>query len=159
MATLLSLNVSHGQIAVFDATLNQPFNDWTDRNFLQGFTWSLGSVSFRAVVENGLHLIEIDIVENVGDVHPEAIRVLEVPFEISANGAIEIGSIAETVPLSLKMVKYLLRCEFLHPAGARGDRVRMSFGQRDPLRFAIVRADPELSATGELLTTAHPAPG
>jgi len=35
----------------------------------------------------------------------------------------------------------------------------LTFAKKDAPRFAVVRADPELSANGELLTTAQPAPG
>jgi len=159
MATTVGVEVSYGQLAVFASSLMQPFNDWTDRHVSQGFAWRPGSVSFRSLVEAGRHLIEIDVANHVGVVRPEAVRVIEVPFEIPADGAVEIGSIAETVPLSLPAGSFLLRCEFLQSTGTEGERVRLTFAKMDAPHFAIVRADPELSASGELLTTAQPAPG
>ena len=159
MATTVGLEVSYGQLAVFASSLKQPFNDWADQNVSQGFAWRPGSVSFRSMVEAGRHSIEIDVANHVGAIHPDAVRVVEVPFEIPADGAVEVGSIAETVPLSLPAGSFLLRCEFLQPAGAAGERVRLTFAKKDAPRFAVVRADPELSASGELLTTAQPAPG
>lgn len=159
MATTVDLEVSYGQLAVFASSLKQPFNDWTDQHVSQGFAWRPGSVSFRSMVEAGRHSIEIDVANHVGAVHADAVRVVEVPFEIPADGAVEVGSIAETVPLSLPAGSFLLRCEFLQPAGAAGERVRLTFAKKDAPRFAVVRADPELSASGELLTTAQPAPG
>jgi hypothetical protein len=159
MATTVDLEVSYGQLAVFASSLKQPFNDWTDQHVSQGFAWRPGSVSFRSMVEAGRHSIEIDVANHVGAVHADAVRVVEVPFEIPADGAVEVGSIAETVPLSLPAGSFLLRCEFLQPAGAAGERVRLTFAKKGAPRFAVVRADPELSASGELLTTAQPAPG
>lgn len=159
MPTTVDLEVSYGQLAVFASSLKQPFNDWTDQHVSQGFAWRPGSVSFRSIVEAGRHSIEIGVANHVGAVHADAVRVVEVPFEIPADGAVEVGSISETVPLSLPAGSFLLRCEFLQPAGAAGQRVRLTFAKKDAPRFAVVRADPELSASGELLTTAQPAPG
>lgn len=158
MATTVALELSYGQLAVFASSLTQPFNDWTDQHVSQGFAWRPGSVSFRSMVEAGRHSIEIDVANHASAVHPDAVRVVEVPFEIPADGAVEVGSIAETVPLSLPAGSFLLRCEFLRPAGTAGERVRLTFAKKDVPRFAVVRADPELSAGGELLTTAQPAP-
>lgn len=44
-----SLEIAYGQIGVFDASLAQPFNDWTDAHVRQGFSWRSGSVSFRTL--------------------------------------------------------------------------------------------------------------
>lgn len=159
MATTVDLDISYGQLVVFASSLKQPFNDWTDQHVSQGFAWRPGSVSFRSLVEAGRHSIEIDVANHAGAVHPDAVRVIEVPFEIPTDGAVEVGSIAETVPLSLPAGSFLLRCEFLQPAGTAGGHVRLTFSKKHPPRFAVVRADPELSADGELLTSAQPAPG
>jgi hypothetical protein len=159
MTTKVSVEVSYGQLAVFASSLKQPFNDWTDRHVAQGFAWRPGSVSFRSMVEAGQHSVEIDVANQVGAVHHDAVRAVEVPFEVPADGAVEVGSIADTVPLSLPAGSFLLRCEFLRPAGTAGERVRLTFAKKDAPRFAVVRADPELSIDGELLTTAQPALG
>lgn len=157
MATSFGVEVSYGQLAVFASSLKQPFNDWTDQHFGQGFAWRPGSVSFRSMVEAGLHLVEIDVANEMGTVHADALRAVEVPFEVPADGAVEVGSIPETVLLSLPPGPFLLRCEFLQPAGTGGERVRLTFARSDAPRFAVVRADPELSIIGELLTVAQPA--
>jgi hypothetical protein len=159
MATAVGVEVSYGQFAVFASSLKQPFNDWTDQHVAQGFAWRPGSVSFRCMVEAGRHSIEIDVANRVGSVHPEAVRVIDVPFEIPADGAVELGSITETVPLLLPAGSFLLRCEFLQPSDIAGERVRLTFAKQEVPHFAIVRADSELSSSGELLKTAQPAPG
>jgi hypothetical protein len=159
MSTSIGLEVSFGQLAVFIPSLTQPFNDWTDRHVSQGFSWRPGSVSFRSVTESGWHRIEIDILDRVGAVHSEAVRVIEVPFEVPKDGAIEIGSISESVPFSLPAGTFLLRCEFLKPVIHGEERVRLTFARGETPRFAVVRADSGLSVTGDLLTTAHPASG
>jgi hypothetical protein len=159
MATTIRCEVSYSQLSVFLGTLPQPFNDWSDQHVAQGFAWRPGSVSFRTMLEAGPHAIDIEVVDRAGPVHPDAVRAVEVPFEVLADGAIEIGSITETVPLTVPPGAFLLRCEFLRAAGADGQRVRLIFARKDAPRFAVVRADSDLSIDGELLTSAHPAPG
>ncbi len=157
MAKVITTNVSHSQLAVFVSTLQDPFNNWTDRHVEQGFSWRPGSVSFRTLEEAGPHSIDIDVVEHAGQIHPDAVRVVEVPFEIPAGCFVDIGSIAETMPLSLPTGSFLLRCEFLRVSDALGNHVRLTFANKDTPRFAIIRADSELTADGDLLTTAQPA--
>jgi len=157
MSTSFGVEVSFGQLAVFVQSLRQPFNDWTDRHVSQGFAWRPGSVSFRSVAESGWHQIEIVVADRMGAVHSEAVRVIEVPFQVPEGGAMEIGSISASVPLSLPAGAFLLRCEFLKPADSGGERARLTFARGEALRFAVVRADADLSVSGDLLTTAQPA--
>jgi Competence protein J (ComJ) len=159
MPAAIQVDVSYSQLAVFASELTQPFNDWTDRHVSQGFAWRPGSVSFRSMVEAGSHEVEVKIVQHMGATHPEALRIIEVPFAIADDGEIEVGSIAETVPLSLPAGDFLLRCEFLQPASSALNRVRLTFAKKSAPRFAVVLADRALSVSGDLLTTAKPAPG
>ena len=156
--TAVRLEVSYGQLAVFVSSLEHPFNDWTDQHVSQGFAWRPGSVSFRTLLEAGQHLVEINVVDHMSAVHHEAVRVVEVPFQVSTDGTVEVGSIAETVPLSLPTGLFLLRCELMQPQSLNA-RVQLTFARNDEPRFAVVRADNELSIDGELLTNAEPAPG
>ncbi|WFU53874.1 competence protein ComJ [Bradyrhizobium pachyrhizi] len=158
MAVTIGFELSYGQLSVFASALKNPYNDWTDQHVSQGFTWRPGSVSFSSMVESGRHSVEIHVVNHAAPVHADAVRAVEVPFEVPADGAIEVGSIAETVPLELPPGSFLLRCEFFQPSGTDEDeRVRLTFAKKDAPRFAVVRADPELSVRDDLLTTARPA--
>jgi hypothetical protein len=159
MSSEIRVEVSHSQLAVFASTLQHPLNDWTDKHVAQGFSWRPGSVSFRTIVEAGPHLIEIDVTEHVGALDSKSVRAIEVPFVVPLNGAIEIGSIADSTALSLPSGPYLLRCEFLKPRGNTEGRVRLIFARKDSPRFTIVRADELLSTDEGLLTTAQPALG
>lgn len=159
MAATMALDVSHAQLALFDSSLKQPFNDWTDRHVGQGFAWRPGSVSFRTLVDAGAHVIEVRVADRMGPMRDDAIRVVEVPFDVPQDGALEIGSIAETLPVSLPAGTFVLRCEFLHPPSIEGERVAMTFAKGEAARFAVVRADAELNPGDELLTHADPAPG
>jgi hypothetical protein len=159
MATTIRFEVSYSQLAVFASALSQPFNHWTDQHVAQGFAWRPGSVSFGTLSEAGPHVVDIEVVDRLGAVHPDAMRAIEVPFDVPDDGAIEIGSISETVPVTLPSGSFLLRCEFLRSTGDDAQRVRLTFAKKDAPRFSVVRADPDLTVHGELLTTAEPASG
>lgn len=157
MASTVTLDVSHSQLAVFASSLQYPFNDWTDKHVAQGFAWRPGSVSFLTLVESGRHSIELKISEHIGALHHDAVRAIEVPFEVPADGAIEVSSISSSAPLLLRPGRLLLRCEFLKHTDGTSERVRLVFATRDRDRFAIVRADKSLSTNSELLKTAEAA--
>ncbi|WFU35650.1 competence protein ComJ [Bradyrhizobium brasilense] len=127
MAVTIGFELSYGQLSVFVSSLKDPYNDWTDRHMSQGFTWRPGSVSFSSMVESGRHSVEIHVVNHAAAVHPGAVRAVAVPFEVPADGAIEVGSISETVPLELPPGSFLLRCEFFQPSGTDEDeRARLT---------------------------------
>ena len=157
MSVVISIHVLYSQIAVFLPSMAQPFNDWEPRHVTQGFAWRLGSVSFRTLVETGLHRIEIERVQHIGEVCENALRVVEVPFEVPEGGEIEIGSITETFPVFIQPGKYRLRCEFMGFDDVLEAVARLTFAVDDSPTFNIVVADSELKYEGDLLTEANPA--
>ncbi|MCL4799154.1 MAG: hypothetical protein KJ025_06175 [Burkholderiales bacterium] len=159
MPSAVAVDVSYSQLAVFPSALDQPFNDWTDQHVAQGFSWRPGTVSFRTLAEAGPHSVEIEVVEHTGSASKDAVRAIEVPFEVPANGAVEVGSISDSTAVTLPPGRFLLRCEFLGLGVDDGQRVRLIFAKSDVPRFAVVRADEALSVSTPLLTTAQPAPG
>lgn len=157
VATTFKLDVSYSQIAVFVSTLQQPFNDWTDRHLAQGFSWRPGSVSFQTLAEFGVHIVEIFVTQHMSPVDVDVIRAIDVPFEVPDIGEIEVASISDAVPLSLPAGTYCLRCEFFGETSDSDQRVRFSFASDDAPRFAIVKLDSKLFPETELLTTAEAA--
>lgn len=156
MPTTLMIDVDYGQLAVFAGALSQPFNDWTDRHVDQGFAWRPGSVSFRTLDAAGLHRVEVSCVENLAEPDAKAVRVIDVPFEVPQDGAVEIGSVVSTVPTTLPPGRLALRCEFFRSDEA-GAFAKLMFAKDDTPRFAVVRADDALAVRGDLLTSAQPA--
>jgi len=155
--TEFRLFVSHAQIAVFHSDLQNPFNDWTDQHVAQGFSWRPGSVSFRSLAESGVHSISVEVVDRLEPPGANALRAVEVPFEVPESGRIEVSSISDTMQLSLTPGAYLLRCEFLTAGQDEEGRVSLKFSRGDAAHFAISRTDSTLKAASELLTTAEPA--
>lgn len=153
MTTTISFEVSYGQLAVFASSLSQPFNDWTDQHFAQGFAWRPGSVSFRTVSDAGIHVVDIEVVDRLNALGPDVLRAIDVPFEVPIDGKIEVGSISETVPLVLPVGSFMLRCEFMRSPSEDCNLVRLAFAKFEVKRFAVVRSDLGLVRSEELLLT------
>jgi hypothetical protein len=147
--------LSYSQLCVFLSTLTEPFNDWSDRNFSQGFAWREGSVSFRSLVEDGEHQINLFINEPLVELESNVVRAVRVPFE-STDGNIEIASISDSTPLDIPTGKYSLQVEFLSLIEGQVPEVniRLNKGETD---FVILKADKEIERDGELDLKAEPA--
>lgn len=157
-STTFNLYVSYSQIAIFWSSLQQPFNLWTQRHIDQGFAWRPGSVSFGTLVESGTHSVQLDVTNHAEPVSAAVVRAIEVPFEVPTDGGIEVASISDSVPLSLPVGKYSLRCEFLGKDEEDIERVRLVLATADVQHFAVVRGDDDLIIEDELLIAAEPAP-
>ncbi len=92
--------MSYSQFCVFLSSLEQPYNDWNDRSFAQGFAWRLGSVSFRALIDQGNHIINFFVNEQAPAISAEVVRAFKVPFTVKDRN-IEVGSISDSAPLEL----------------------------------------------------------
>ena len=149
--------ISYSQLAVFHHSLKRPFNDWTARHNAQGFSWRPGSVSFLTIEEAGTHSVTAIVGVDEGELAPDAIRVIDVPFKVPPDGAVEIGSISDSKVLTLPSGMYQLRFEYYAGSNGRSPRVRLLFGRSDKPHFKMARADSELSPGADLLLTARPA--
>lgn len=147
--------LSYSQICVFLSTLTQPFNDWSDRNFSQGFSWRPGSASFRALVEEGNHQVNLLIDELVPSLPETCVRAFKVPFE-TLDGNIEIASISDSESFEIPPGKYALQVEFLqHLVGGVPEvNIRLNKGHSG---FEILKADSEIDTAAELDLLAQPA--
>jgi hypothetical protein len=147
----------YGQLAVFWASLQQPFNDWSQKHVNQGFAWRQGSASFRTLEESGEHAVKVEVFDLPTAVSDNAVRVVEVPFEVPADGKIEVASIGDSFQLTLPVGLYSLRCEFFPKSHNKCLPVKLVFSRSDSPVFKIIRADAELVIEGPLLTEAIPA--
>lgn len=151
----IQIYVSYSQICIFLSSLSQPFNDWSERNFSQGFSWRPGSSSFRALVEEGDHKINFFINEPIPEMDENVVRAFKVPFE-TMDGKIEIASISDSTHIELPNGKYSLQVEFLNPEedSAPEINIRMNKGKSE---FFILKADEEVILEGNLDLMATPA--
>ena len=136
--------------------MENPFNDWTNDQVMQGFSWRKNSVSFRTLQEMGMHYIDIYLGDHVGELLAGVQRAIEVPFEVPRDGAIDLASIGASIPLQLPAGRYLLRCEFFRLVEGSTPKVRLSFGSKDAPHFAVPYTDESLHID-KLVTDAQPA--
>jgi len=147
--------LSYSQLCIFLSSLSQPFNDWSDRNFSQGFSWRPGSVSFRALVENGEHQVNLFIDEPVPPISESCLRAFQVPFE-NMDENIEIASISDSIPLKISAGKYSLQVEFLRVVEEMIPEVNLRFN-KGKAGFSILRGDDQIVVEGDLDLMAQPA--
>jgi hypothetical protein len=149
--------VSYSQVAVFDHSLERPFNEWTDKHVAQGFAWRPGSVAFRTIKESGLHFVMVDVAANEAELAPDVVRAIDVPFEVPPDGAVEIGSISDSSSFELPPGIYQMRFECYGSANSANPRVRFLFCRDDNPVFRLVRADSDLHPSKDLVLNALPA--
>lgn len=151
------LEVSYGQLALFDSRLPQPFNDWSDAHVRQGFSWRNGSVSFATLEANGT--IEVNV---GGPARPSAElaapeRSIRVPFTVPVHGELELATVSGSIPLQLAGGEYAVT--FRHgrsPDGKMWAHIELEPVAR-AIKAAILRADASLCPPAVLLMTATPA--
>jgi hypothetical protein len=151
----IQIYLSFSQICVFQSSLENPFNDWSERNFSQGFSWRPGSVSFRALTEDGDHHVCLFINEPVPSLPTNCVRAFKVPFG-NIDGEVEIASISDSAQLDIPPGQYILRVEFLEldTNGIPEINVRFNKGFS---AFEVVKADSELDITRDFDLMAKPA--
>ncbi|NEV63491.1 competence protein ComJ [Thiorhodococcus minor] len=152
---VLHIYLSYTQLCIFVSSLAQPFNDWSDRNFTQGFAWRPGSVSFRAMTEDGQHQVNVFVNEPVPPLGDECVRAFRVPFE-TQDGKIEIASISDGAPLEVLPGRYALQVEFMDIRGDDSPEVNVRFNQGD-VNWEILKSDETMDVEKELDLMAQPA--
>lgn len=147
---VISLFVSYGQLAVFPASIQNPFNDWSQSDVDNGFAWSERSVSFRTLREEGVHQVTICVSKEATPINVQTIRSIEVPFTVPSNGRVEIASISESGEVDLYPGCYQLRCDFL--GSYEGvELIELNFAKCDSPKFQVGRADSAISPNAQLL--------
>ncbi|NUP96518.1 MAG: hypothetical protein HUU28_10190 [Planctomycetaceae bacterium] len=151
------LEVSYGQLALFDSRLAQPFNDWTDAHVRQGFSWRNGSVSFATLEASGL--IEITVGRPARSsaelAAPE--RSIRVPFTVPVHGELELATLSGSIRLQLAGGEYA--ATFSH--GRCPDGRMWAHFELEPvgtaIKAAILVADARLRPPAALSMNATPA--
>jgi hypothetical protein len=151
----IQLYLSYSQICIFQGTLPQPFNAWSDRNVSQGFSWRPSSVSFRSLVDDGEHKVNLFINKPVPGINANISRAFRVPFETST-GNIEIASISDLFSLKVFPGKYLLQIEFFDIKNESMPEINIRFNQGES-EFCILKADYDITVEGDLDLMSEPA--
>jgi Competence protein J (ComJ) len=159
MINTFPLLVSYAQIAVFDANLDKPFNDWNDNHYIQGFSWRKESVSF-AVPDGGDCLVEVITAGEVSQFAGETTREIMVPFE-TQGGLTAFASISDEKTLLIEKGTYQLKFELLPAMEVDSQKfdygIRLIFTTDNSPVFKIFKADAEMDINAKLDLNATPA--
>jgi hypothetical protein len=143
----------YSQLAVFQFGLENPFNDWNDTHFNQGFSWREGSVSFGTLSEKEKCNITVRVTDNL-EVNSNVIRAITVPFYINCKG-IEVGNVMETKAIDIEEGMYELLFTIL--VENRMEHYTFNFIKNNNPKANIIIADEELKPSTTLLMQAEPA--
>lgn len=148
-----TLDISYSQIAIFNAALDRPFNNWTEDHFNQGFCWREGSVSFRTAAKTGQGKITLDRVPEPS-LRDDVILAISVPFHVDS-GKIEIASVFKGEILDMEPGDY----ELIYQTGRVGivPWVTLQFIPRKIQTAKILRGAEHLKPPAQLLMKAEPA--
>jgi len=107
--------------------------------------------------EEGVHNVELVFVKDEQALSPGAVRIFEVPFEVPADGDVEIASITDSIPISITSGKYSLRSEFFSKNEAGEFLVKIILRITEAAEFKVLRADSDLNVPEAFVTTANSA--
>lgn len=142
------LEVEFNQVAVYEAGLEDPFNEWEPESIAQGFAWRPESVCFDVPVD-GSCPVRVALVPAF-EPDPAALRVIRVPFRVGS-GRVEIGSLSSGTLLDLPAGEFSLHFSMLADGSLRFD---FSKGGSEP---ALLRVEDERDIPARYHMAAKPA--
>ena len=137
------LFVTYSQIAVFNSDLQNPFNDWSEMQVNQGFSWRDQSVSFKTLLNDVSTSVEFNVVKKFQPL-PNSIRIISVPFLCCGSGDLEVATITDAMSISIRSGLYQLIFE-AGVSGHSGAWCRFAMIENGELNPEILRQDAELS--------------
>ena len=153
MKTERSLYISYSQIAIFQADLERPYNDWSTDHVLQGFAWRPQSVSFGTLEEDGDLRLSIEIKQTFSVIKDGTIRAIRVPFTVK--GITEIASISDGFKIQVPDGDYSLYFET--GRDMNGMWGLLTFVEEYNSEAAILLCGGQIKPGKKLLMTANPA--
>lgn len=147
------INVSYGQLCVFDPALDMPFNDWTAGHVKQGFAYRRGSVSF-ATQQDG----EVEVGIRCDAEPPDLLHAdvaIVVPFDVNQPGYVEVGSISSAMDVKIGPGRFALY--FVDRGSYATPRLELVFVPSAEVAPAVLKEGPTASKVANYLVDAQPA--
>ena len=89
------VEVVQNMVYVFNKSMADPFNDWSDTAIAQGFSWREGCVGFLTFEDADPAVLDARFTIGSDASPADAERVIRVPFVVDAGGAVTISGIYE----------------------------------------------------------------
>lgn len=155
MALDFNLELSWSQVSLFDASLTDPFNDWTEGHLMQGFCWRPGSVSFKLPTRAGGLDVTVDFIDSLR-LMSEARWAIVVPFH-TWGGVIEVSTMSQSELIEIPSGRFAL----LYQTGIRDGHAWAHFGllalNGTEIEPRVLRGDDVVLADAPILMEAEPA--
>lgn len=155
MALDFNLELSWSQVSLFDASLTDPFNDWTEAHLNQGFSWRPGSVSFKLPTRTGGLDVSVDFIHSLYII-PDARWAIVVPFHSWA-GVIEVSTMSQSELIEIPPGRFAV----LYQTGIRQGRAWAHFGllalTGEEIEPRVLRGDTVVRADVPVVMEAEPA--
>lgn len=149
-----TLEISYSQIAIFNPSLDQPFNNWTEPHFNQGFVWRPRSVSFRTAARTGFGTIKVEKADVPPTLRNDALLAIRVPFSVT-EPELEIASVFKGQTVPFEPGEYTLY--FQTGRDGTAPWVTLDFVPGEASDAEILRGAEHLNPPTPLLMTGEPA--
>jgi hypothetical protein len=107
-----TIGIMYSTLMVFDASVENPHNDWTDAQVRQGFVWRSSALSFGVVADSLEARVRVASDPDRLERQPDVVRSICVPFEMHASGRVVIESLqGDDISLELVAGHYALRVD------------------------------------------------
>jgi len=158
-------NFFDGQVCVFRPDIADPYNDWSQAQADQGFSYRDGSVAFLTTFEAGNCLVNVMVSDVSVEISRDASRVIEVPFVVSGTEGIQVASVIDgtgdelmaAVPEGIYSLRYEAFPERGEVEFASLQLINLHFIRSASPKFAILRADSAITIPRDFVTTGRPA--
>ncbi len=149
------LEVSYKQISIFIYGLDNPFNDWSQINIKQGFTYRSESIGIMTLNDDGPIHVNVDTSLNIV---PESVRILVLPFKIIGENGVEIATLTESSWIDIPDGEYSLIIQ-LGNDNITGNWCRFSLINANQFDSSprYLKHDPEISVAEKFDLNAGPA--
>lgn len=151
---MFELELSYKQFCIFNESVKNPFNTWSDANIAQGFSIRDDSISIMTLNNDGI--LKIDIL-NDNSIKDEAKRIIEFGYKVK-DDFLTIATINMEMKIQLEKGLYIIRVQLCKESEDR-ETCYLSFINEKNIDNLprYLRFDEEISKTVDFELNSFPA--
>ncbi|WP_407398900.1 competence protein ComJ [Treponema sp.] len=104
---MVELELSYKQFCIFNETVNNPFNDWSEVNVAQGFSIREDSISVMTLNNDGILKISVSTDSKIID---DANRIIEFEYQVKDEN-VSVATISNEMKIQIKKGLYKIRVQ------------------------------------------------
>ena len=145
------LEISYCQFAFFGSGVRLPFNDWTPKHIVQGFSWQEHSACFKTIEDNSIHSFRVWLSKKVPNPNANCARALLVPSPAISQLLVEVASIGDGYEFTIPSKPKGMLVEIFPNEKANRPHIEICLVEEMTRRFEVLKSDQELSPEHPLL--------